>query len=274
MAPRAIWKGHLQVGELSCGVALYSAASTSDRIAFHTINRATGNRVTRQFVDSDSLKPVGREDQVKGYEVASGDYVIFTQDEIDEAVPEANKTLTVAAFVPCDSVDTTYFDKPYYLRPADPHDAEAFALIREGMKATGTAALAEAVLFRRVRKMLIRPEAAGMTGNTLNFDYEVRAAEAVFADALKLTIKGEMLDLARHIIDTRRGSFDPAAFDDRYEDAVAELVKAKLAGKTIKAAKARKASKVVDLLEALRQSADATKTGVPAKGAASRKKAG
>ncbi len=270
MAPRAIWKGHLQVGEMSCGVALYSAASTSERISFHTINRATGNRVSRQFVDSDSLKPVARDDQVKGYEVASGDFVILTQDEIDAAVPEADKTLSVAAFIACDDVDTAYFDKPYYLRPADPHDAEAFALIREGMKATKTAALAEAVLFRRVRMMLIRADGLGMIGSTLNFDYEVRSAEEVFADAPKLTIQGEMLELARHIIDTKRGKFDPAAFDDRYEKAVADLVKAKLAGKTIMAPKARKPAKVVDLMEALRQSAGAK----PSKASAPRKKSG
>lgn len=270
MAPRAIWKGHLQVGEVSCGVALYSAASTSDRISFQTINRATGNRVTRQFVDGDSLTPVTREDQVKGYEVSSGDFVIFTQDEIDAVVPEADKKLMVAAFIACNAVDTAYFDKPYYLRPADLHESEAFALIREGMTATNTAALAQAVLFRRVRKMLIWPDGVGMIGSTLNFDYEVRSADEVFADAPKLTIKGEMLDLARHIIDTKRGSFDPAAFNDRYEEAVADLVKAKLAGKTNTAPKARKSAKVVDLMEALRQSAGAT----PPKGTAARKKAG
>jgi len=97
MAPTAIWQGKLQVGEVSCGVALYSAASTSDRISFQTISRATGNRVTRQFVDSDTLIPVTRDDQVKGYEVALGDFVIFTQNEIDAAVPEANNALSVSA---------------------------------------------------------------------------------------------------------------------------------------------------------------------------------
>jgi len=270
MAPRAIWKGKLQVGEVSCGVALYSAASTSDRISFQTINRATGNRVTRQFVDSDTLAPVAREDQVKGYEITPGDFVVLSQQEIDAAVPEADKTLMVASFIACNDVDTAYFDMPYYLRPSNPHDSEAFALIRDGMKATNTAALAEAVLFRRLRKMLIRPAGVGLIGSTLNFDYEVRSADEVFAVAPKLTIKGEMLDLARHIIDTKRGSFDPAAFDDRYEEAVAELVKAKLAGKKIMAPKARSSAKLVDLMEALRQSAEAK----PPKGTAPKKKVG
>jgi DNA end-binding protein Ku len=272
MAIRAIWKGQLQVGDLACGVALYAAASTSERVAFHTINRSTGNRVTRQFVDSDSLKSVPREDQVKGYEDASGDYVILTQEEIDDAVPEADKTLTVRTFVPCAEVDTAYFDKPYFLRPADPHDAEAFALIRSGLAATKTVALAQAVLFRRVRTLLIRPHGNGMIGSTLNFDYEVRPAEKVFAKGPKPKIAREMLDLAKHIIATKEGTFDPSTFDDRYEQAVAELVEAKLAGNTINRAKLRKTAKVVDLMEALRQSANAR----PAhkKVAAAKKKAG
>lgn len=203
MSLRAIWKGHLQLGDLACGVALYTAASTSERIVFHTLNRATGNRVNRQFVDSRTMKPVEREDQVKGYEVASGEYVVFTQEELDDAVPEAEKRLEIQAFLPCDEVDTVYFDKPYYLRPADPHDAEAFALIREGLVITMTAALAQAVLFRRVRRMLIRPVGAGLIGNTLSFDYEVRAPEKVFAKGPKPRIAKEMLDLAKHIIDPK-----------------------------------------------------------------------
>lgn len=255
MTPRSLWKGHLKVGDLACFVSLHAAVSTSDRIAFHTINRATGHRVSRQFVDSESLKPVDRADQIKGYELPSGEYVTLTQDEINDVVPQSDKVLSVVTFLRCKDVDTAFFDKPYYLRPADPHDSEAFNLIRDGMLATDTVALAEAVLFRRARVMLIRANGPGLIGNTLNFDYEVKSAEDVFADAPKLKIKGEMLDLANHIIDTKRGQFDPSAFDDRYEEAVADLVKAKIAGKAIKPIKAQKSGKVVDLLEALRQSA-------------------
>jgi len=255
MAPRANWKGFLKVGEVSCPVALYTAASTSDRSAFHTLNRKTGNRVRRVFVDEDTGKTVERDDQVKGYEVASGEYVVLSPSEIAAAVPESDKTLSITAFIGCDDIDDLYFDKPYYLAPTDAEAAEAFALIREGMRKKKVAALAQTVLFRRVRTVLIRAHDDGLIATTLNFDYEVRDAEDVFADVPDIEIADEMLDLAQHIIKTKRGTFDPKDFDDRYESALAELVRAKIEGRKIQPRKEAKPEPVVDLMEALRESA-------------------
>jgi DNA end-binding protein Ku len=265
MAPRANWKGFLKIGEVTCPVALYTAASTSERIAFHTLNRRTGHRVQRRFVDAETGKPVERDDQVKGYETGSGEYVVLEPDEIAAAVPESDKTLAVESFVDCGEIDDVYFDKPYYLAPADRHAEEAYELIREGMQAKKVAALARAVLFRRVRSVLIRPIEAGLIATTLNFDYEVRSAQEAFADIPDLTIKGEMLELAEHIIKTKKGKFDPASFEDRYEAALAELVKAKLEGKTIKPRKTAQPGKVVDLMAALRESAGLARTSTRAR---------
>lgn len=255
MAPRANWKGYLKIAELTCPVALYTAASTSDRIAFHTINRATGHRVQRQFVDVDTGKPVDKEEQVKGYEVAQGEYVMLEPEEVAAAIPESDKTLDVSAFIPSGEIDDVYFDKPYYLAPSDKTATEAFVLIREGLRKRNVAAIAQAVLFRRVRTLLIRPDGDGMIANTLNFDYEVRPADEAFEGIPDMKIKGEMLDLARHIIETKRGTFDPTAYEDRYEAALSELVKAKLEGKTIEIRKQPRREKVVDLMAALRESA-------------------
>ncbi len=282
MAARALWKGHLKIKELTCAVAMYAAASTSDRVSFHTINRKTGNRVRREYVDAETGKPVEREDQVKGYETDKDQYVILTPEEIAETVPESDKTLSVEAFIPCDEVDTVFFDKPYYLTPADKTAEHAFALIREGMRQKKVAALARAVLFRRVRTVLIRPQGCGFVADTLNYDYEVRRAEEAFEDIPDLRIKGEMLDLARYIIDTKTGEFDPASYEDRYDRALAELVKAKMEGKTIEAPKREEKGKVVDLMEALRASAKAggkvppkrKAASKPAQKAAPRRKAG
>lgn len=261
-------------------MALYTAASTSERISFHVLNRETGHRVRRQFVDSDTGKPVERDDQVKGYEIGSGDYVILDPEEVASAVPQSDKTLSVSAFIGCDEVDDVYFDKPYYLAPADPHAEEAFALIREGMRAKKVVALAQTVLFRRMRTVLIRAHGAGMIATTLNFDYEVRSAEDAFSDVAEVKIKGEMLDLAKHIIKTKEGRFDPSRFDDRYEAALAELVKAKAEGRKIEPRKLPRREKVVDLMAALRESARIakkdTRTPMPRKrktGAVKRKAA-
>lgn len=273
MAPRASWKGFLKIAEVSCPVALYTAASTSERIAFHTINRATGNRVSRQFVDSDTGKPVGRDDQVKGYEVSQGDYVVLDPEEVAAAVPDSDKTLSVSAFIGCGEIDDVYFDKPYYLAPADKSAEEAFTLIREGMRKKKVAAIAQTVLFRRVRTVLIRAHNNGLIATTLNFGYEVRSANEAFNDVPSVKIEGEMLQLAEHIISTKKGKFDPSKFDDRYESALADLVKAKIEGRKIEPRKEPERAKVVDLMAALRESAGVSGKKSAAKAAAKKKAA-
>lgn len=269
MAPRAIWKGHLKIAELTCPVALYAAASTSERVTFHTLNRATGHQVRREYIDGETGAPVEKEDQVRGYETGGDGYVILTPEEMAAAVPDSDKTLSVETFVRCAEIDTSYFDRPYFLAPSGA-DAGAFALIREGMRAKQTAALARAVLFRRVRTVLIRAQGPGLVANTLNFDYEVRPAAEVFDKIPEPKVESEMLDLAKHIIKTRSGVFDPARFDDRYDAALAELVKAKVEGRAIKAPEPREEARVVDLMEALRQSARG-KTGAGRKAKAAPK---
>ncbi|TNM60305.1 non-homologous end joining protein Ku [Aliirhizobium smilacinae] len=251
---RAQWKGFIKFGEVSCGVALYTAASTSERITFNTINTATGNRVNRVFIDNDTEEPVPKESQTKGFEIENGQYIIIDPDEVAATIPESNKTLEVEAFIPCSDVDDVYFDKPYYLTP-DKMGIDAFAALRDGMRKSKVAAIARTVLFRRMRTVLIRPHGKGLIATTLNYDYEVRSSKKAFEDMPKIKIQGEMLDLAKHIISTKKGDFDPASFDDRYEAALAELVKAKIEGKALPKRKTVEVSKPNDLLAALRESA-------------------
>jgi DNA end-binding protein Ku len=268
MSPRANWKGFLKVGELTSPIALFTAASSSDRIAFHILNRKTGHRIHRQFVDSQTGKPVEAADQTKGYETASHQYVMVEPDEIAAAIPESDKTLDIQSFIACGSVSQLYFNRPYYLAPVDGAD-EAFALIREGMRAKKTAAIARAVLFRRMRTLLVRAHDEGMIATTLSFDYEVRAPATAFKDIPKIEIKGEMLKLAEHIIKSKAGAFDIREFHDRYEAALAEVVRAKQEGKPVKARAPMKSTNVVSLMDALRESAG----GKAAKGSAAAAKA-
>jgi DNA end-binding protein Ku len=255
VAPRALWKGFIAIAELTCPVALYAAASTSDRIAFRTLNRATGHPVKRSFIDRETSEPVPAEEQVKGYEVGQGDYVVLEPEEVASVVPHGEKTLAVENFIPCREVDDVYFDKPYYIAPSDAAAHTAFAVIRDAMSERKVAALARATLFRRVRTVLLRPHGDGIIGHTLNFDYEVRSAAEVFAPVPDLKLEPEMIELARHIIETKLGTFDPASFDDRYEEALADLVKAKMQGKPLPKPAPVVATPKNDLLAALRQSA-------------------
>jgi DNA end-binding protein Ku len=266
VAPRAIWKGYLKVGELVCPVALHTAVSASERVSLHMLNRKTGHRLQRQFIDRETGKEVERDNQVKGYEIGPNDYVMLEADEIAAAIPESDKVLTIESFIPYDQVDDLYFDRPYYLSPSGASGDKAYAVLREGLRKKKVVALASAILFRRVRTVLIRAYEEGLAATTLNFDYEVRSAAEAFETIPAIEIKKDMLDLARHIIKTKAGTFNPSTYDDKYEAALVELVHAKMEGREIKAPKALARGKVIDLMEALRQSAGAkvnagTKTG-------------
>ncbi len=266
MTARAVWKGFLKVAELSCAVGLYSAVSRAERISFHMVDRDSGHRVSRVFVDEETGDAVPREAQVKGYETGAGAYVVLDPAEIAAVVPESNKTLPLDTFIPCGEIDPLYFDTPYYLAPADAAARPAFAVIRDGMAARKVAALARTVLFRRMRTLLIRPHEAGFIATTLHFDYEVRSAADAFENLRTLKVEPEMLELAEHIIKTKRGRFDPAAFDDRYEAALAELVQAKMEGRKVLAHPAPKSDTVVDLMDALRRSASGSSAADKATG--------
>lgn len=261
MAPRATWKGFLTLGELGCAVSLHAAVSTSGRVSFRTVDAETGHAVRRRYVDEDTGDVVERDDQVKGYETGSGDPVLLETEDVAATQPDSDKTLAIEGFLPCTQVDPVYFDRPYFLAPADAASATAFALLRDALEEKSMTALAQAVLFRRTRKLLLRAYEDGMIATTLHFDYEVRAESETFSGIKDFKVEGEMLDLATHIIATKRGEVDVRAFEDRYEAAVVDLVRRKLEGKPIRKPKAPPRGNVVSLLDALRESAKGSETG-------------
>ena len=255
MAARAVWTGVIKIAEIICPVKMYTAATTSERISLHMVNRKTGNRLRRQYVDDKTNKPVESEDQVKGYETHEGSYVVLEPEEIAAAIPNSDKSLTVDSFIACNRIEPTYFDKPYYLLPASDATEDSFVLIREALRNQKTAAIAHTVLFRRLRPVLIRAHRKGLIATTLNFDYEVRSSSEAFSDIKTRKMEPEMLKLAQHILKTKAGSFEPEKFDDRYEEALADLVRAKIDGRKIVPLKRPEPTKSNDLLEALRLSA-------------------
>lgn len=263
MAVRATWKGQIKIAELSFPVALYAAATTSKRISFHVLNRETGHRVHRQYVDEATEKPVPADQQVKGYATDDDHYIILEPEDLAGTAPENDKTIRIEAFIECPAVDTLYFDRPYYLKPADDTPDGSFAIVHEGMRRKKVAALGRAVLFRKVRTLILRPQGAGLVANTLHFDYEVRSAEDIFEEIPEVKIGGEMLDLAKHIIKTKAGAFDPRTFDDRFDQALHELIEAKVAGRELPRVRPAERQKVVNLMDALRQSAKALDKKAP-----------
>jgi DNA end-binding protein Ku len=257
MAPRANWKGYLKLSLVSCAVALYPATSSSARVRFHTLNRSTGNRVKRQFIDPDTGEPVESDDQVKGYEVAKGSYIFVEDDELETIRIESTHTIDIESFVPREQVDERYLETPYYIAPDDKVAQEAFAVIRDAMREKGRAGVARVVIARRERMVLLQPLGKGILATLLRYPYEVRAEDAYFEDIPDLKLPAEMRDLAGHIIETKSADFEPTKFEDRYENAVIELIRSKQAGQPVRTPEVPRPSNVVNLMDALRRSIDA-----------------
>jgi DNA end-binding protein Ku len=257
MAPRANWKGYLKLSLVSCAVALYPATSSSARVRFHTLNKATGNRVKRQFIDPETGEEVAADEQVKGYEAGKGSYVLVSDEELEAIRIESTHTIDIESFVPRDQVDERYLETPYYIAPDDKVAQEAFAVIRDAMREKGRAGIARVVIARRERMVLLEPLGKGILATLLRYPYEVRGEEAYFEDIPELKLPPEMRDLAGHIIETKAADFDPSRFEDRYETAVVALIRSKQTGEPAKAPAAPKPSNVVNLMDALRRSVDA-----------------
>ncbi|MGE0283191.1 MAG: Ku protein [Rhizobiaceae bacterium] len=255
MAPRPSWKGYLKLSLVTCAVELTNATTHAEKVSFRTLNRKTGNPVKRQWIDSASGKPVEGDDEVKGYEVGGDEYLLIEDTDIESVQIESSHTLALDSFVRRDEIEKVYLDSPYYLAPADKVSEEAFAVIREALEKKKMAGLARIVLYRRERPVLIEPLGKGMLLTTLRYDKTVVQPDTVFDEIKAVKIDDDMIDLATHIIDKKTAKFDPTKFEDKYENALLELIKAKQAGKKAPTAKvAPKPSNVVNLFDALKKS--------------------
>ena len=255
MAPRPSWKGYLKLSLVSCPVALYPSASSSEKVSLHMLNGDTGNRLKQQYVDSETGDVVERDDRVKGYEVSKGDYIVVSDDELADVKIESSHTIDIEKFVPKSEIDRVYFDNNYYLAPDDKVGEEAFAVIREAMTRRDMVGIARVVLFGKERMIMLEPRSQGLLGTTLRYAYEVRESGAYFDDIPKVELTKELLDLASHIIDTKAGKFQPQDFKDRYQEAVVALIRAKQEGRPPPGETGTdRPSNVVNLMDALRRS--------------------
>jgi DNA end-binding protein Ku len=264
MAPRANWKGYLRLSLVSCPIALYPASSLSEKVSFNRLNRKTGNRLKQQNVDSETGEVVPREDTARGYEVAKGQYLIVEDEELNAVQIESTRTIDIDQFVPRTEIDERYIDSPYYIAPDGQVGQDAFAVIRDTIGKLNMVALGRVVLTRREHVIALEPTGRGLLGLTLRYPYEVRDEASYFEDIPDLKLPKEMLDLATHIVNTKSGHFDPSQFQDRYENALIDLLKKKEAGEKIEPAREAAAPRVVNLMDALRASIDTEKKKAPA----------
>ncbi len=258
MAPRAYWKGYLKLSLVSCPIALFPATSEREKISFHQINKETGNRIRYKKVDAETGDEVEAGDIIKGYEVAKGEYIELEPEELEAVALESKRVIEIDEFVPRSEIDELYMRDPYYIVPDGDVGQQAFAVIREAIRKEGMVALGRVVFTSREHIIALEARGKGMMGITLRYPYEVRSEDEYFDGIEDEKIPKDMLDLAVHIVDTKIGHFKPQEFQDRYEDALKELLRKKQRGEKIERVREPAPSNVINLMDALRQSVKAS----------------
>ena len=257
MAPRAYWKGYLKLSLVSCPIQLFPATSDREKIRFHQINGKTGNRIKFIKVDAVTGEPVDDEDIVKGYDIGSGRYLEITEDELEAIAVQGTHTIEIDQFVPKDEIDEIYWAIPYYIAPDGDVGRQAFSVIREAIKREHMVALGRVVFTTREHVIAIEPRGKGTLGLTLRYPYEVRDEELYFGNIADEKVPKDMLDLAVEIVRSKARHFQPDKFEDHYESALRELIGKKQRGEKIEKAGKRPQVQVINLMDALRRSAEA-----------------
>lgn len=260
MAPKYYWKGYLKLSLVTCPVAMTPATSESEKVRFHTLNKETGNRVVSQYVDSVTGKPVKDENEVKGYARGENDYVILTDDDLDHVALDTVKTIDIEKFAPAESIEWVYLEKPHYLMPDDAVGNEAFAVIRDAMKADKVVGISKLVVGRREKAVVLEPRDEGIVLWSLRFGDEVRPEEAYFEDIAD-EADPDLVPLVQKLIKQKTKRWSPDMVSDPIQESLLALIEEKK-----KALKPKKtttkgkkddttpASNVVNIMDALRKS--------------------
>ncbi len=258
MAARAYWQGQIRLALVSIPVEIYSATKSGAAVSFRQIHEPTGKPISYEKIVT-GVGPVDLDEIVKGFEVSKGEYVLLEQDEIDAVKLESKKTLELTQFVDASEIDVLYYEKPYFVVPADDLAEEAFIVLREALRRTKKVGLGQLAMRGREYVVSLKPCGRGMVLETLRYADEVHKAQGYFREIPDDKPDAELLDLAEALIDRKSGTFHPQEFHDRYVDALKDLIerKRKANGKKIIEDTDKgeaKSSNVVDLMAALRKS--------------------
>ena len=259
MAARPYWKGQIRLALVSIPVEIYSATRSGATIAFNQIHEPSGKRIKYEKV-VPGIGPIDLDDIVKGFEYAKGEYVLLDEKDIEGVKLESKKTLELTQFVDAHEIDMIYFEKPYYVVPADDLAEEAFIVLREALRRSRKVGLGQLAMRGREYVVSIKACGRGMVMETLRYADEVNKAASYFREIGDDEPDDELLELATTLIDKKTGKFDANDFHDRYVDALKELIEHKKKGKTLNidsdddASADPRGSNVVDLMAALKKS--------------------
>jgi len=270
MAPRAFWTGHLRLSLVNIPVKLYPATSSERRIELHQIHEPTGKRIRYQKV-APGVGPVENEEIIKGYEYEKGKYVLIDPKEIDDLKLEAKQTIELVRFVDEDAIDDRYYETPYYLLPDGELADEGYMIVQKALKDTGKIGVGQFILRGHGNIVAIKPFGKGLLLEILRHANEVRAAEPIFKEIAETKVDKEALDLAKELIKRKSGKFEPEEFKDQYNEAVWELIQAKLEKRAPEiATEIPGTAKVINIMDALKKSVQQGKGAAPAKAPAKR----
>ena len=286
MVQRAYWKGQIRLALVSIPVEIYPATKSGASVSFRQIHEPSGKPVKYEKV-VPGIGAIDTDDIVKGYEVSKGQYVLLDEEEIEAAKLESKRTLELVQFVDASDIDILYYEKPYYVVPADDLAEEAYIVLREALRRTKKVGLGQLALRGQEQLVGLRPCGKGLVLEVLRYAEEVNKAASYFRDVPASKPDADLLDLAETLIDKKSGKFDAADYHNHYVDALKRVIakKAKAKGKRVledvgEPADVREGSNVIDLMAALKASVDgkktaaaATKKKAPAKKAPAKKRA-
>ncbi len=269
MAARPIWRGQIRLALVSIPVEIYSATKSGAQIQFHQVHEPSGKRIKYEKV-VPGIGPVDRDEIVKGYEVSKGHYVLLDPEEIESVKLESRKTLDLVQFVDDDGIDPMYFEKPYYVVPADDLAEEAYVVLRDALKDAKKIGVGQLAMRGQEYVVALKPMGRGLLLETLRYADEVNKASGFFRDIGDHKPDADLLDMASMLIERKAGEFNPNEFHNRYVDALHKLIEKKQKAKGEKIIEQpdeapAKGSNVIDLMAALKKSLGDEKKGGAAK---------
>jgi len=259
MPARPIWRGQIRLALVSIPVELFPATRSGASIQFHQVHEPSGKRIKYEKV-VPGIGPVDRDEILKGYEVSKGEYVLLDPEEIEKVKLESRKTLELTQFVELTDIDPIYFDKPYYVAPADDLAEEAFVVLRDALKKTKRVGIGQLAMRGQEYVVSLKPCGRGMVLETLRYADEVNRASSYFRDIGDTKPDADLLELAETLIEKKSSDFDAKEFENRYIDALKKLIaeKQKKKGKRViqddEPDRIPKGSNVIDLMAALKKS--------------------
>ena len=261
MAARAYWQGQIRLALVSIPVEIYTATKSGAQVAFHQIHEPSGKRIKYEKT-VPGIGEVDPDEIVKGFEYEKGEYVLLDQDEIDAVKLESKKTLELTQFVDMDEIDVLYYERPYFVVPADDLAEEAFIVLREALRRAKKVGIGQLAMRGREYVVSLKPCGRGMVLETLRYAGEVNRAQGYFRDIPDSEPDEDLLDLATTLIDKKSSKFDPSKFHDHYVDALKDLIARKAKQKSRRKiiedkddeGTGRSGSNVIDLMAALKKS--------------------